>query len=73
LKGTDLLPFSSHFFNSKMDHTQIRQLTKKCVAAFRTRLQAYEAENNEYKDQGQIVEEQSARFNIWADNNGEIV
>jgi hypothetical protein len=53
-----------------MEHMQIQRLAKKCAASFRARIAAYEAENNEYEERRQIVEEQNARFNLWADNNG---
>jgi hypothetical protein len=57
--------------DSGMEALQIQQLTKKCAALFRARVGAHGVDDDELEEQQrQIVEDQSARFNLWADNNG---
>ena len=50
---------------------QIQRLALKCEASFRACIGAYEAGNNDVGGAAQVLEDQIARFNLWADNNGE--
>jgi hypothetical protein len=54
-----------------MESMQIRRLAGTCEAMFRARIMACEAGNKDFGGGAQVLEEQIARFNLWADNNGE--